>query len=435
MDNKKNKKKVYVGLSADILHEGHINILKKAKSLGFVIVGLLTDEAITTYKKLPHLTYHQREIVLKNIKMVDKVVQQNTLDYRPNLRKYKPDFVVHGDDWKNGIQKETRKQVIETLKKWSAKLVEVPYTKNISSSLIKEKIMDTGTTPEVRQLKFKRLINVKKIVRILEAHSPLSAMIVENTSLIKKNKFYEFDGMWSSSLTDSALRGKPDNESVDISARMNTLTEILSVTTKPIIFDADTGGRNEHLPYTVKALERAGISAIIIEDKIGLKKNSLFENQSNAKQDNIKSFCTKIKVAVNAKISDDFMVIARIESFILGKNLNDALKRADEYSKAGADAILIHSKEKKPNQIIQFSKKFANSKFKKPIVAVPSTYSSTYEKTLQNSGVNVIIYANHLLRASYPSMMKVAQSILKYERSKEAEKDIIPIKKIISLIK
>ena len=435
MKVKNKRKKIYVGLSADILHEGHINILKKAKSLGHVTVGLLTDEAITTYKKLPHLTFHQREIVLKNIKMVDKVVPQTTLDYRPNLIKYKPDFVVHGDDWKSGIQKETRKQVITTLKKWSGKLIEVPYTKNISSSLIKKKIMKTGTTPEVRQIKFKRLINVKKIVRILEAHSPLSAMIVENTNVVKKNKFYEFDGMWSSSLTDSALRGKPDNESVDLSARMNTLNEILSVTTKPIIFDADTGGRNEHLPYTVKALESAGISAIIIEDKIGLKKNSLFQNQSNAKQDNIKNFCKKIEVAVNAKISDDFMIIARIESFILGKNLNDALKRAEAYSKSGADAILIHSKEKKPNQIIQFSKKFVKSKYRKPIVAVPSTYSSTYEKTLQESGVNVVSYANHLLRASYPSMMKVAESILKFERSKEAEKNIIPIKEIISLIK
>ncbi len=432
---KKNKKIVYVGLSADILHEGHINILNKAKSLGYVIVGLLTDEAITSYKKLPHLTFSQREIVLKNIKTVDKVVHQKTLDYRPNLLKFKPSYVVHGDDWREGIQKETRKQVIKTLKKWSGKLIEVPYTKNISSSKIKEKFIKTGTTPDIRKSKFKRLINVKKIVRILEAHSPLSAMIVENTNIVKNKKFYEFDGMWSSSLTDSALRGKPDNESVDISSRMNTLNEILSVTTKPIIFDADTGGRNEHLPYTIKALDRAGISAAIIEDKIGLKKNSLFDNQSNASQDTIKNFCKKIRIAVNAKISNDFMVIARIESFILGKSLKDALKRAEAYSKAGADAILIHSKEKEPKQIIQFSKKFIKNKYRKPIIAVPSTYSSTYEKTLQKSGVNVIIYANHLLRASYPSMMNVAKSILKFGRSKEAEKNIISIKEIISLIK
>jgi len=432
---KKNKKIVYVGLSADILHEGHINILNKAKSLGYVIVGLLTDEAITSYKKLHHLTFSQREIVLKNIKTVDKVVHQKTLDYRPNLLKFKPSYVVHGDDWREGIQKETRKQVIKTLKKWSGKLIEVPYTKNISSSKIKEKFIKTGTTPDIRKSKFKRLINVKKIVRILEAHSPLSAMIVENTNIVKNKKFYEFDGMWSSSLTDSALRGKPDNESVDISSRMNTLNEILSVTTKPIIFDADTGGRNEHLPYTIKALDRAGISAAIIEDKIGLKKNSLFDNQSNASQDTIKNFCKKIRIAVNAKISNDFMVIARIESFILGKSLKDALKRAEAYSKAGADAILIHSKEKEPKQIIQFSKKFIKNKYRKPIIAVPSTYSSTYEKTLQKSGVNVIIYANHLLRASYPSMMNVAKSILKFGRSKEAEKNIISIKEIISLIK
>ena len=431
---KKNKKIVYVGLSADILHEGHINILNKAKSLGYVIVGLLTDEAITSYKKLPHLTFSQREIVLKNIKTVDKVVHQKTLDYRPNLLKFKPSYVVHGDDWREGIQKETRKQVIKTLKKWSGKLIEVPYTKNISSSKIKEKFIKTGTTPDIRKSKLKRLINVKKIVRILEAHSPLSAMIVENTNIVKNKKFYEFDGMWSSSLTDSALRGKPDNESVDTSSRLNTLNEILSVTTKPIIFDADTGGRNEHLPYTVKALENAGISAIIIEDKIGLKKNSLFKNQKNAKQDSIKNFCKKIQVAVNAKISDEFMIIARIESFILGKNLKDALKRAEAYSKAGADAILIHSKEKNPKQIIQFSKKFTKSKYKKPIVAVPSTYSSTYENTLQKSGVSIIIYANHLLRSVYPNMVNTAKSILVNKRSLEAEKKLLSIKEILELI-
>ena len=426
---------VYVGLAADIIHEGHINILKKAKSYGDVVVGLLIDEAIASYKNIPHLDFKRRKIIVQNIKYVKKVIPQKTLDYVPNLNLIKPNFVVHGDDWKTGIQKKTRDRVIKTLKKWSGKLIEPKYTKNISSTIIKNKILEIGTAPQNRVSRLKRLMMSKDIVKILESHNSLTGLIIENLKVTKKNKITEFDGMWSSSLTDSATKGKPDNSSVDYSSRISSLRDIMDVTTKPLVFDADNGGQVEHLSFLVKSLERSGVSAIIMEDKIGLKKNSLFKNQKNAKQDSIKNFCKKIQVAVNAKISDEFMIIARIESFILGKNLKDALKRAEAYSKAGADAILIHSKEKNPKQIIQFSKKFKKSKYKKPIVAVPSTYSSTYENTLQKSGVSIIIYANHLLRASYPSMMNVAKSILKFERSKEAEKNIIPIKKIISLIK
>ena len=435
MKRKINRKKIYVGFAADILHKGHINILKIASKLGEVIVGLLTDSAISSFKKFPLLDYKQREIVLKNIKYVKKVVKQDSLDYRKNLLRFKPDFVVHGDDWKDGIQRKARQQVIETLKKWSGKLIEVQYTKNISSSQIKSKILEIGTSPESRLSRLKRLIKAKKIIKIIESHNALTGLVVENLKIFKNKKFLEFDGMWSSSLTDSAVRGKPDNQAVDYSTRISGLSEILDVTTKPVIFDADNGGRIEHISYLVKSLERIGVSAMVIEDKIGLKKNSLFKDQKGIKQDSIKNFCKKLIKAKQSKSSDDFFIVARIESFILGKGVDDALKRAKAYSKAGADAILIHSNEKKPNEIFAFSKKFQKSKYLKPLIAVPSTYSKTYERDLVKNGFKIVIYANHFLRAVHLAIKKVAKSILTNRRSFESEKYIDSIQEILSLIK
>ncbi len=430
----KNKKKVYVGLAVDIIHEGHINILKIAKSYGEVTVGLLTDEAIASYKNIPHLDYKRRKIIVQNIRYVKKVIPQKTLDYVPNLKLIKPDFVVHGDDWKKGIQKKTRERVIKTLKKWSGKLIEPSYTKNISSTIIKNKILELGTLPQNRVSRLKRLLSSKKIVRILESHNSLTGLIIENLKVLKKNMNLEFDGMWSSSLTDSATKGKPDNSSVDFSARISSLNDIMDVTTKPLVFDADNGGQLEHLPFLVRSLERSGCSAIIMEDKIGLKKNSLFKDQKNTKQDKPHLFARKIMQICNSRNNKDFLVIARIESFIVGKGLQDALKRAEIYSKAGADAILIHSKEKSPNEIFSFAKKFKKSKNFIPLVSVPSTYSKVYEKELIKNGFKMVIYANQLLRAAYPAMEFVAKKILENGRSFEIEKKIIPINKIINLI-
>jgi len=430
----KKNKKVYVGLAADILHEGHINILKKANSYGEVIVGLLTDEAIASYKNIPYLNFKRRKIIIQNIKYVKKVIPQKTLDYVPNLKLIKPDFVVHGDDWKTGIQKKTRERVIKALKKWSGQLIEPKYTKNISSTIIKNKILEIGTSPQNRVSRLKRLLLSKSIVRILESHNSLAGLIIENLSINKKNLRIEFDGMWSSSLTDSATKGKPDNSSVDFSSRISSLNDMMDVTTKPLVFDADNGGQIEHLSFLVRSLERSGVSAIIMEDKIGLKKNSLFKNQTGARQDKPESFAKKIKQVCKSRQSKDFLVIARIESFILGKGINDSLKRAEIYSKAGADAILIHSKEKTPNQIFSFARRFKKSKNFVPLVAVPSTYSKVYEKDLIKNGFNLVIYANHLLRAAYPAMEFVAKKILENERSYEIENKIIPIKKIINLI-
>ena len=429
------KKIVYVGLAADIVHEGHINILKTAAKLGYVIVGLLTDKAIASYKKLPYLEYNQRKIILQNIKYVNQVVEQKTLDYVKNLKSFKPNYVVHGDDWKIGIQKKTRQRVIKTLKLWGGKLIEPRYTRNISSSKIKNKISSFGVTPQNRVSKLRRLLNVKKIVRILETHNSLTGLIVENLNHIKSSNINEFDGMWSSSLTDSLTKGKPDNQSVDYSTRILGLNYIMDVTSKPLIFDADNGGRIEHISYLVKTLERIGVSAMIIEDKIGEKQNSLFIDQSRTKQDNISSFCNKLKKAKNSKISDDFFIVARIESFILKKGLKDALKRGVKYVDAGADAILIHSKEKNPREIFDFSKKFKKLRPDCPLIAVPSTYSKVKEIELIKNGFQIVIYANHMLRAAYPAMMNVAKKILKNERSFEVEKKITPIREIINLIK
>ena len=430
----KKNKIVYAGLAADILHEGHINILKHANKLGDVVVGLLTDNAIASYKKLPLLNYNQRQSVLKNIKYVKKVIPQKTLDYRPNLIKIKPDYVVHGNDWKKGIQKKTRSQVINTLKKWNGKLIEPKYTKNISSTDIKNKILEFSNLPQNRVSRLKRLMLSKNIVRILESHNSLTGLIIENLK-VKKNLFdLEFDGMWSSSLTDSATKGKPDNSSVDFSSRISSLNEMMDATTKPLIFDADNGGEIEHLQFLIRSLERSGVSAIIMEDKIGLKKNSLFSNQSGTKQDSPEAFAKKIKKICKIRQSKDFLVIARVESFIVGKGIDDALKRANIYSESGADAILIHSKAITPNEIFLFAKKFRKSKYYIPLVSVPSTYSKVHEKDLIKNGFKIVIYANHLLRAAYPAMEFAAKKILENGRSFEIENKIIPIKKIINLI-
>jgi len=430
----KKNKTVYVPLAIDILHSGHLNIIKIAKKYGKVVIGLLSDSAVAEYKAIPSLEYNERYKIVKSLKDVNQIIKQDTWDYSYVLNTLKPDYFIHGDDWKRGIQKKTRKKVISILKKNKGKLIEVPYTKNISSSSIKSDLI-THLTPTSRISILKRLIENKTVVRVLESHSPLSGLIAENTKIEKGKKIQQFDAMWSSSLTDSSVKGKPDNQSLDFSSRFSGLGEILDVTTKPLIFDADNGGRLEHLPFAIRTLERLGVSAIMIEDKIGLKKNSLFADQSGAKQDSIKDFCQKINSIKKNRSSQDFLIGARIESFILGKGLNDALNRAKAYSKAGADIILIHSKENNPKEIFSFSKIFKKTKYYKPLVAVPSTYSKTTEEMLVKNGFKIVIYANHMLRAAYPAMQNAAETILKNKRSFELEKKISSVKEVINLIR
>jgi len=411
-----------------------MNILKEAAKLGDVTVGLLTDKAIASYKKMPFMSFEQRKEVVENIKGVSIVIAQETLDYRPNLKKIKPDIVVHGDDWKEGVQIKTRQQVIDTLADWGGELVEVAYTHGISSTQLNNALAEIGTTVDVRRTRLRRLINAKPIVRVLEAHNALSALIVENTILERNGEQVSFDAVWSSSLTDSTAKGKPDIEVIDTTSRLNIVHDIFEVTTKPMIFDADTGGKIEHFEFTVKSLERVGVSAVVIEDKTGLKKNSLFGNEVDQTQDTIENFSNKISHGKAAQLSHDFMIIARLESLILEKGIEDSLTRAKAYIKAGADGIMIHSRHKDPSEIKEFMRKFRAIDENTPVVVVPTSFNSVTVEEFSKMGVNIVIYANHMLRAAYPAMLKVAKSLLKYGRSLEAEPDCMSIKEILEII-
>ena len=422
--------KVYIGMCADLIHHGHLNIIREAKKYGYVIVGLLTDSAIASYKRLPALSYKERKIVVENIVGVGRVVPQETLDYIPNLEKYRPDFVVHGDDWKEGVQKQVRQGVIDKVEEWGGMVIDVPYTKGVSSTKLHNHLKEIGTTPDIRRKMLSRLIVSKPIVRVLEAHNGLTGLIVEKTKVGND----EFDAMWLSSLTHSASKGKPDNQYVDITTVGQTLNEIFDVTTKPIIVDLDNGGMTEHFKFTIRTLERMGVSAVIIEDKIGVKRNSLFNDTSNQSQDSPIEFSNKILDGKKTLVTKEFMIIARIESFILGKGVVDAIDRAYLYIDSGADGIMIHSKDDEIDEILSFCKHY--KKFTKivPLVVVPSTYNKVTEKELIEAGVDIVIYANHLLRSSYPAMINTAKSILENKRSYEATKNCLPIKDVLELI-
>tara|TARA_B100000900_G_scaffold383593_1_gene371650 strand:- start:2683 stop:3981 length:1299 start_codon:yes stop_codon:yes gene_type:complete len=427
-------KKVYVSMIADLLHAGHIKILKKAEELGRVTVGLLESSAINQLNETAYLKYTQRLEVLNNLKMVHEVIPQSCASYKENLLKIKPDYVVHGDDWKNSRQSKYRNEVIKILNDWGGELIEIPYSKEISDNNIKNQLMKLGITTVNRLGRLKSLIKSKPVIRILETHSAISALIAETVVVERNKKEVSFDGFWSSSLTDSTAKGKPDIEVLDLTSRINGVNDIFEVTTKPMIFDADTGGKIEHFEFTVKTLERTGISAVVIEDKIGLKKNSLLGNDVDQQQDSIENFCSKILAGKNAQVSDDFMIIARVESLILDKGIDDALLRADSYIDAGADGIMIHSRKKDPSEITEFMKKFRAKNKNSPVMVVPTSFNSVTIEEFAEMGVNIVVSANHMLRSSYPAMLNVAQNILKNGRSLEAEPDCMSVKQILELI-
>lgn len=428
------KKTVYVGMSADLVHPGHINIIKRAVELGEVTIGLLTDRAIASYKRVPFMAWEQRAEVIGSLKGVARVVPQHTLDYVSNLNKYKPDFVVHGDDWQTGVQAKTRQAVMNALSEWGGALIEVPYTKGISSTAIHNSIKEIGTSPEIRRASLRRMLHAKPLVRFIDIHNALSGLIIENVRIEALQGRREFDGMWASSLTDSTAKGKPDIEAVDTSSRVSLLNEVLEVTTKPIIYDGDTGGKPEHFQFTVRTLERIGVSAIIIEDKTGLKKNSLFGTEVDQTQDSIEAFSDKIRMGKLAQQSDDFMIIARLESLILGMGVDHAVERARAFLAAGADGIMIHSRDKEPKEVFEFCALYNKLENRKTLVAVPSSYSVTTEEQLEAHGVNIVIYANQLLRSAYPAMLRTAKLILENGRSFECDEYMMPIKQILELI-
>ena len=428
-------KTVYLGMIGDIMHPGYINIINKAAEYGEVMIGLFTDKAIANHRRLPYLTWEQRKSVVENIKNVAKVVPRDDWSYIPNLLEYKPKYIIHGDDWKEGPDKFLRDEVYKTMEKLGGEVIEIPYTKNVTASGIKEEINALGVTPQMRLSSLRRLIEAKPIVRILESHCGLTGLIAEHTMVEVNGQKREFDGMWSSSLTDSTSKGKPDIEAVDLTTRLHDLNDTIEVTTKPIIYDGDTGGKVEHFGFTVRTLERLGISAIIIEDKVGLKQNSLFGTDAVQTQDTIEGFQTKIRAGKAAQITRDFMIISRCESLIAGKSVDDALERCYAYVEAGTDGIMIHSKNKDGQDIKEFCTRFREKDDYTPIVVVPTTYNQFTEEELATWGINVVIYANHMLRAAYPAMVKCAETILRTSRSLEASDEYcMPIKQILTLI-
>lgn len=427
-------RKVYMTFSTDIIHGGHIAIIKKAQRLGKLIIGVLSDEAVAGYKRFPLVPASERKVMFENIAGVYKVVDQNTLSYRENLERYKPDIVVHGDDWVTGFQKPVRDEVVSILASYGGKLVEFPYSKDSKYRALDDRARAELSLPDVRRSRLKKSLEMKGLITAMEAHSGITGLIVEKTMVYQDGGTKQFDAMWVSSLCDSTAKGKPDIELVDMTSRFRTIDDIMEVTTKPIIFDGDTGGLTEHFVYTVRSLERMGVSMVIIEDKTGLKKNSLFGTEVQQTQDSIENFCEKIKAGKKAQKTADFMICARIESLILERGMDDALERAFAFSGAGADAIMIHSRRKEPDEIFEFIEKFREKDKTTPIVLVPTSFNTVYEEEFKKRGANIIIYANQLTRTGFPAMQDAARTILENHRAKECDDKCMSIKDIITLI-
>lgn len=425
---------VYMCFSTDIIHSGHIAIINKAAALGKLVVGVLSDETVASYKRFPLINFDERKALMANIKGVSKVIEQKELSYKNILNELKPDYVVHGDDWCTGFQEPIRKEVISVLETYGGKLVEFPYSRDAKYDELDRNSRAELSMPDMRRGRLRKLISMKGCINAIEAHSGITGLIAEKTTVLQDGKTYQFDAMWVSSLCDSTAKGKPDIELVDMTSRFRTIDDIMEVTTKPIIFDGDTGGLTEHFVYTVRSLERMGVSMVIIEDKCGLKKNSLFGTEVQQTQDSIENFCEKIKAGKKAQKTKDFMICARIESLILEQGMDDALERAFAFAGAGADAIMIHSRRKEPDEIFEFIEKFREKDSTTPIVLVPTSFNTVYESEFKERGANVIIYANQLTRTGFPAMQDAARTILKNHRAKECDDKCMSIKDIITLI-
>lgn len=429
-----NERTVYMCFSTEYIHSGHTAIINKARRLGRLIIGILSDEAVASYKRFPLIPFEERKALFENIAGVERVVEQKMLSYAENLRWLTPDYVVHGNDWVEGFQKPIRQEVCDVLAEYGGKLVEYPYTNNPKYKELDANHRSEASMPDVRRGRLRKLINMKGLVTALEAHSGITGLIVENTKVLQDGKTYQFDAMWVSSLCDSTAKGKPDIELVDMTSRFRTIDDIMEVTTKPIIFDGDTGGLTEHFVYTVRSLERMGVSMVIIEDKTGLKKNSLFGTEVKQTQASIPDFCEKIRAGKNSQKTKEFMICARIESLILERGMADALERAFAFSEAGADAIMIHSRKKDPSEIFEFVEKFREKNTTTPIVVVPTSFNTVTEAEFKKRGVNVVIYANQLTRTGFPAMQDAARTILENHRAKECDDKCMSIKDIITLI-
>lgn len=425
---------VYTCFCTDVIHKGHLNIIEKARQYGEVVVGVLSDKAMVKYNRFPTISFEERMNLVQKISGVSKVVVQEDVMYDSIIKSLHPDFVIHGDNWLSGPTKAIRENVGKCLAEYGGQIIDVPYTYDEEVKRIDSKIREKLAMPEFRRKRLSQLLEMRPIVKAIEVHSGLTGLIAEKTIVEHEGEFDQFDAMWISSLCDSTAKGKPDIELVDMTSRFRTIDDVMEVTTKPIVFDGDTGGLIEHFVYTVRSLERMGVSAVIIEDKTGLKKNSLFGNDVVQTQDTLEHFCQKISAGKRVQLTDDFMIIARIESLILERGLADALERAFAYVDAGADGIMIHSRKKDPDEIFEFCDKFREKNKKTPIVVVPTSFNSVTEHELSLHGINLVIYANQLTRSAFPAMKQTAEDILRYHRAKEVDSRLLPIKDIITLI-
>lgn len=427
-------KTAYTCFCTDVIHEGHLNIINEAKKRGRVIIGCLSDAASIRYNKFPTISQEERLKLYRSIEGVDEVVIQNDMLYDDVIKLIKPDYILHGDNWVDGPEKAIHDHVENLVKEYGGELVDIPYTYNEKVKKIDMQLREKLAMPEYRRKRLRQLLSLTPIVKAMEAHSGLTGLIVEKTVVEHDGRLDQFDAMWISSLCDSTAKGKPDIELVDMTSRFRTIDDITEVTTKPIIFDGDTGGLTEHFVYTVRSLEKMGVSAVIIEDKKGLKKNSLFGTEVKQTQATIEEMSAKIAAGKKAQLTDDFMIIARIESLILEQGMEDALARAHAFVAAGADGIMIHSRKKEPDEILEFCDKFRADNKETPIVVVPSSFNVITEEELTAHGVNIVIYANQLTRSAFPAMQKTAEDILRYHRAKEVDDRLMKIKDIITLI-
>ncbi len=425
---------MYTFFCTDVIHEGHLNIINNATKYGEVVVGVMDDKASIKFNRFPSISFDERVRMVESIEGISKVIPQHTVMYDDVLPDLKPDYVIHGDNWTEGPEKAIRENVIRLLGEYGGQLIEIPYTRSEEVKHTDSRMREKLAMPEYRRPRLRQLIDICDIVKTIEVHSGLTGLIAEKTVVEHDGELDQFDAMWISSLCDSTAKGKPDIELVDMTSRYRTIDDVTEVTTKPIIFDGDTGGLIEHFVYTVRTLEKMGVSAVIIEDKVGLKKNSLFGTDVEQTQDDVEHFCEKIRAGKKVQLTDDFMIIARIESLILEKGMDDALARAAAYVEAGADGIMIHSRRKSPDEILEFCDRFRATDTDTPIVVVPTSFNSITEKELASHGVNIVIYANQLTRSAFPAMEQTARDILKYHRAYEADERLMPIKQIISLI-
>lgn len=431
------KRTVYTCFCTATIHKGHLNIVAEAAKHGEVVIGVLSDREAIRYNRFPLAMQDERMEMARKLSGVSRVVLQNDMMYSDILESIRPDIVVHGDNWSRREAPEfaIRTHLERELAKYGGRIVDVPYTDDPEVRRIETRDRERLAMPEYRRSRLRTLLGLCPIVKAIEAHSGLTGLIAEKTVVPRTGgRLDQFDAMWVSSLCDSTAKGKPDIELVDMSSRLRTIDDIMEVTTKPIILDGDTGGLAEHFVYNVRTLERIGVSAVIIEDKCGLKKNSLFGTDVVQTQDSVENFCAKISAGKNALRTKEFMIIARCESLILERGMEDALSRCRAYVKAGADGIMIHSRKKDPAEILNFCGKFRETDAKTPIVVVPTSFNSVTETELSACGVNIVIYANQLTRAAFPAMQGVAEDILRNHRALEVDSRLMPFKQIISLI-